>query len=79
MNEKSATHLKARQDVIRHYHPNNGSMMLFPYWKLYLGYLSAALRSPLDLGDRARVLLAILRHMWWAHDHLLDDLRPRGA
>lgn len=79
MDEASATHLKSNEEVLRHYHPNNRVMMSFPHWKLHLGYLSAAVRPPLSLGERACVFLAVLRHLWWARHQLLNDFRLRDA
>ena len=79
VSEKSATHFKTKLEIVRHYYPADGSTMRFPNWKLHLGYLSVAVKAPLDLGDRTRVLLAAVRHMWWAQSRLVSDLRLRGA
>lgn len=79
LSEKSATHFKSKQELVRHYYPANGSTMRFPHWKLHFGYLSLVMRAPLDPGDRARVLFAAVRHMWWAHSRLVSDFRLRGA
>ena len=75
MDEKTSTSLMSEEKVREHYDPRKKSSMLFQSWHLEIGYLSAALRAPLNVRERACVLSVVLRGVWWSRAELAADVR----
>jgi glycosyltransferase involved in cell wall biosynthesis len=74
MDEKTATSLKSKTELLRHYDPTLRDNMLMQQWKITLADFSATFRVPLCVGERAKVLRFLLRNMVWSRHVLGREL-----
>jgi glycosyltransferase involved in cell wall biosynthesis len=70
----SATVLQDSESVRKHHYPTGGFGMLFQNTKHNLGWLRAAMSATMPLRERRKILLHVVRRMYWARNQLVDDL-----
>ena len=74
MDPSSATSLRSRQDIIRHYDPRRTSMVL-QRWRFHLGCLSAVVRTPVPAREKACLYRFLWRRFLRDRGYLARDLR----
>jgi hypothetical protein len=80
MDKQTATKLMDEDRLTQHYAPNATGPMLMQSWKILGGYWSAALRVPLDIGERLRVMTYTTKQtMWMGRDLGRDVVQFLGS
>lgn len=74
MDRLASTRLKSAQEVLAHHDPALKREMLFPHWRLIIGYCSAVRRAPLTLPDKARLYRWLSRWAFWGRRQLSRDM-----
>lgn len=74
MNRLTSTRLKSAEEVLAHHDPALKREMLFPHWRLIIGYYSAVRRAPLTLHDKVRLCRWLSRWAFWGRHHLYRDM-----
>jgi len=74
MDEKTATALKSKEDVLKHYFPNMNRLMLFQNWKLQSEYYAAIRRAPINDEDKRCIRKFFFRQLGWHRADLYKDL-----
>ena len=73
MDEKTATHLKSAEEILKHYDPDMKNLMLFQEWKLQYEYFTAIKRAPLPLTEKKCVYHYFFKRLRWSRNALLGD------
>ncbi len=75
MDEKTATHLKSAEEVVKHYDPEMKNLMLFQTFKLQYAYLKGIKRTPLRLREKKCLYRYYFKQLRWSRNKLANDLR----
>lgn len=73
MDPQSATKLKDRTEVRKHYDPQQQKLLLFQDWRSSLEYLRAPRRAGMPWRVRVCVYRYVLRSMFWDRRELMHD------
>jgi glycosyltransferase involved in cell wall biosynthesis len=73
MDEKTATHLKSADEVLKHYDPDMKNLMLFQEWKLQYEYFTAIRRAPITAAEKKCVYRYFFKQLRWHRNELIGD------
>lgn len=74
MDRHASTKLKSAEEVLAHHDPALRRELLFPHWRVIIGYYSAVRRAPLILSDKARLYYCLSRWAFWGRRQLSRDI-----
>lgn len=75
MDATTATALKSKEEVRRHYNPRGRKQMLFQQWKIQAGYFRAIRRASLARDEKKCLYGFMVKSTFWARRSLYSDLR----
>ena len=73
MDEKTSTHLKSAEEVLKHYDPDMKNLMLFQNWKLQHEYFAAIQRAPIKTSEKLCVFRYFFKQFLWSRNDLMND------
>jgi glycosyltransferase involved in cell wall biosynthesis len=75
MDRETATALMEDEELVKHYHPDSSSKMIFQQWIIHFNYMKVVFRTSIPWLSKLKCAAYVVKNIIWHRRDLFEDLK----